>query len=1175
MLVFFHSLKSRLLFLIFIITLPGLFAIFFQAAAERQHTTEVSLDKANTAVEFISAEQVDLIDQTEHFLKQLSKDSILLTPESPACSNFLARVNRLTESYINLGAPNLNGQLQCNASPLSEPVNVADRHYIKQAIQNRDFSIGKFQFDRAAQTSSINFAYPIINPDNQQLVGLTVAVVSLDWWSERLKKASLPKKSITYILDSENKIIAVYPEDKKKLGLPISKISTLQPSGIDKQTQIMKDNQGHLKIFVNRALSTSNGDRLGTLIIGIAFDEELAAINSRYSQTALFFILFILVIVLFSIWSINRSILIPIQQLKKSTKQLQLGKHVDHQTLGGISELIELQTNFYAMAKVRLDTEEQFKFSQKKLQESENSLSRHIKNTPLGTLSWDINFICTEWNKAAEKIFGYSDSEAIGNNITELIVPLADKNKFISHYHLLLTHQGGAHFESNHITKHGHIIICNWYNTLMSDSRGLTNSIAALVQDITEERSNQETLDSFFKLPTNLHFIANFEGKLMRINEAWQPLFGYQNNELLGRDLLGFIHPDDVKATSAEIINLSKGQDTLYFENRCLTKAGNYLLISWSATASQDQKTIFAVGRDITESKRVESELKLAAGVFTHAKEAIIITDAKNNIIDVNNTFIQLSGYSKKEAIGQKTSLFKSGRQSAKFYNEMWQAIEHKGHWTGEVWNKRKNGEVYPQLVTISAIRNSEQKVQNYIALYTDITEIKAHQKQLQHIAHYDPLTGLPNRTLLADRLIQAMPQCKRNKQSLAVAFLDLDGFKTINDKYGHTVGDNLLIEMSRRIESVLREGDTLSRFGGDEFIAILVGLEKPQFCEAILDNLLQAVSAPIAINNTTLNLSASIGVTIYPHDGVDAEQLLRHADQAMYTAKQEGKNRYHLFNMAESMALKHHHNRLSRIREALKNDEFILYYQPKVNMKTGELIGVEALIRWQHPKKGLLSPIEFLPMIEGHELSINIGEWVIDTALEQINAWQQIGLNLTISVNIDALQLQQDCFVQRLSQLLAAHPEVPANALALEVLETSELADIEEVSKIMHDCIKLGVSFALDDFGTGYCSLTYLKQLPVNLIKIDQSFIRDMLDDADDLSIVIGVIGLAKAFQRDVIAEGVETLEHGNLLLQLGCELAQGYGIAKPMPAKQLPNWAEQWATDKPWAKLQNNCVN
>lgn len=1052
--VFFHSLKSRLFFLICIITLPGLFAIFFQAATEREHATDALQDRANTAIEFITSEQVELIDRTKRFLKQLSKDSILLTPDSPACSKFLDRVNRLAESYINLGAPNINGQLLCNAYPLYKPINVADRQYIKEAIQSRDFSIGKFQFDRAAQTSSINFAYPIINPDTDQLVGLTVAVVSLDWWSGRLKHAMLPKNAEAYIIDSEDNIIAVYPEDKKKLGLPITEILPLQPSAADKQTQLMKDNQGQLKIFVNRPLSTSNGDSLGTLIIGIPFDEALTAINSRYNQTALFFILFILMIVVFSIWSINRSILIPIQQLKRSTKQLQSGKHIDDQTLDGITELIELQTNFYAMAKIRLNAEEQLEFSQKKLQESEKRLSWHIKNTPLGTISWDINFICTEWNKAAENIFGYSETEVIGNNITELIVPLADQSKFISHYNLLLSHQGGEHFESTHKTKNGHIIICNWYNTLMPDSRGLSRSIGALVQDITE-------------------------------------------------------------------------------------------------------------------SKRVENELKLAAGVFTHAKEAIIITDAKSNIIDVNNTFVQLSGYSRKEVVGQKTSLFKSGRQSAKFYKDMWQAIIHKGHWTGEVWNKRKNGEVYPQLVTISSIRDAEQKVQNYIALYTDITEIKAHQKQLQHIAHYDQLTGLPNRTLLADRLTQAMPQCKRNKQSLAVAFLDLDGFKPINDKYGHVVGDKVLIEMSRRIQSVLREGDTLSRFGGDEFVAILVGIEKPQLCEAILDNLLQTVSAPIAINNIVLNLSASVGVTIYPHDGVDAEQLLRHADQAMYTAKQEGKNRYHLFNMAESIALKHHHDHLSRIRSALKNDEFILYYQPKVNMKTGALIGVEALIRWQHPQKGLLSPIEFLPMIEGHELSINIGEWVIDNALKQIGAWQKVGLNLTISVNIDALHLQQDCFVQRLSELLAAHPEVSANALALEVLETSELSDIEEVSKIMHDCIKLGVSFALDDFGTGYCSLTYLKQLPVNLIKIDQSFIRDMLDDADDLSIVIGVIGLAQAFHRNVIAEGVETLEHGNLLLQLGCELAQGYGIAKPMPAELFPDWAKQWASEKPWENL------
>jgi EAL domain-containing protein (putative c-di-GMP-specific phosphodiesterase class I) len=316
------------------------------------------------------------------------------------------------------------------------------------------------------------------------------------------------------------------------------------------------------------------------------------------------------------------------------------------------------------------------------------------------------------------------------------------------------------------------------------------------------------------------------------------------------------------------------------------------------------------------------------------------------------------------------------------------------------------------------------------------------------------------------------------------------------------------------------------------------------------------------------LNVSASIGFTLYPQDCVDADQLMRHADHAMYVAKQSGKNRYHLFDTVQDDAVKVQRESLEAIRSALDNHQFVLYYQPKVNMKTGTVTGVEALIRWQHPERGLLSPIEFLPTIENNPMSIEVGEWVIDTALTQISQWQKMGLNLPIStsVNIAAVQLQQPDFTEKLAFLLASHPDVKPHYLELEVLETSALDDVQYVSEIMHGCIALGVQFSLDDFGTGYSSLTYLRRLPAKLIKIDQSFVRDMLDDADDLAIVEGVVALAKSFKRDVIAEGVETIEHGAALLQLGCELAQGYGIARPMPASDVPAWVRDWKPDISW---------
>jgi diguanylate cyclase (GGDEF)-like protein/PAS domain S-box-containing protein len=574
--------------------------------------------------------------------------------------------------------------------------------------------------------------------------------------------------------------------------------------------------------------------------------------------------------------------------------------------------------------------------------------------------------------------------------------------------------------------------------------------------------------------------------------------------------------------------------------------------------------------QDITERRKEEEKVRLAASVFGHAREGIIITDAQDTIVEVNEAFIRITGYSREEAIGQTTRILSSGRQDKAFYEAMWSALAVQGHWAGEIWNRRKNGDLYAALLTISAVRDAQGNTQQYVALFSDITGIKEHQKQLEHIAHFDALTNLPNRLLLADRLKQAMAQAQRRGQQLAVAYLDLDGFKNVNDRYGHDVGDQLLVHLATSMKDTLREGDTLARLGGDEFVAVLIDLENETSCLPLLNRLLEAAAAPVELGGVVLQGSASIGVTFYPqaHD-MEADQLLRQADQTMYQAKLAGKNRCHVFDADLDSSLRVRNESLERIRLALAKGEFVLHYQPKVNMRKGLVIGAEALIRWQHPERGLLTPATFLPVIEDHPLAVEVGEWVIDTALNQIEAWNGDGLDLTVSVNIGARQLQQSDFVQRLQAILARHPHVNPALLELEVLETSALADMEQVSQVIEKCDQMGIKFALDDFGTGYSSLTYLKRLRVALLKIDQSFVRDMLDDPDDLAILEGVIGLAAAFKRDVIAEGVETVAHGTALLHLGCELAQGYGIARPMPADQLPAWAASWQPDEVWSNL------
>ncbi len=699
----------------------------------------------------------------------------------------------------------------------------------------------------------------------------------------------------------------------------------------------------------------------------------------------------------------------------------------------------------------------------------------------------------------------------------------------------------------------------------------LRHQLEGLVDARTVElQESFNALHSILETTQDGFWRTDAQGKLLDVNPAYSSLSGYSRDELLTMQMSDF----EVEENSCGIANhitqiIEQGHDL--FETRHRRRDRSIWHVEVSVTyrrAHEGQFFVFL--RDISARKQAEHELQLAASVFTCAREGIMISSAGGTIIDVNDAFCLITGYSRQDAMGCNPRILKSGRHDKAYYAAMWNELIEKGHWYGEIWNRRKNGEVYAEMQTISAVRDAHGKIRQYVSLFSDITALKEHENELEHIAHYDALTGLPNRVLLADRLRQGMTQALRRGQRLAVAYLDLDGFKSVNDHHGHEAGDQLLMTLAGSMKQALREGDTLARLGGDEFVAILLDLADIEASLPLLTRLLEAASHAVQVGKLTLQVSASIGVAFYPQgEDCDADQLLRQSDQAMYQAKLAGKNRYHVFDAAQDSSIRSHHESLDAIRRALNNGEFILYYQPKVNMRTGQVIGAEALIRWQHPEKGLLPPAAFLPVIEDHPLAVEIGEWVIHTALTQVERWRADGLCIPVSVNIGARQLQQSDFVGRLNGILQAHPCVVSSSLELEVLETSALQDLAHVSKVIADCQQIGVLFALDDFGTGYSSLTYLKRLPVAVIKIDQSFVRDMLDDPDDLTILEGVISLARAFRREVIAEGVETLAHGELLLQLGCDLAQGYGIARPMPAGELPGWSTDWRTEPDWLNL------
>ena len=717
-----------------------------------------------------------------------------------------------------------------------------------------------------------------------------------------------------------------------------------------------------------------------------------------------------------------------------------------------------------------------------------------------------------------------------------------------------------------------------WFELSVSrkvDSVTMVPSFIVLSRDITERKNVEQAI-----LQSEAHFRQMFE-RNTSVMLLLEPSTAQIVDANLAASLFYGYTLEQLKTMPITQLNSLPVKDVTDRLEHSMRKGGNHLIISHLLASGEERfvevrsspmrvdgsDLLLTIIHDVTEHQQSQAKLQLAASVFELSREGIMITEDDGTIIDVNEAFTRITGYPKQEVIGQNPRILKSGLQGTEHYGAMWRDLKAKGHWYGEVWNRRKNGEIYAEMQTITSVHDPDGGPVRYVSLFSDITSLKEHEKQLEHIAHFDALTGLPNRVLLADRMHQAMSQAARREQQVAVAFLDLDGFKEVNDLYGHEAGDQLLIALASRMKDTLREGDTLSRIGGDEFVAVLVDLDSFEDSLPMINRLLLAAAEPVLSGGVSLQVSASLGVTFYPQEeDIDADQLQRQADQAMYLAKQGGKNRYHVFDAIQDRSMRGHHESLERIRRALKDDEFRLFYQPKVNMCTGEVVGAEALIRWQHPQNGLLAPAAFLPVIEDHVLAVSIGEWVIETALTQMDIWHEQGLDIPVSVNVGARQLQQKDFVARLRYMLTQHPQVQPGCLQLEVLETSALEDIAQVSQIIEACAQMGVLFALDDFGTGYSSLTYLKRLSVAELKIDQSFVRDMLDDPEDLAILEGVIGLAKAFRREVIAEGVETIEHGEMLLQLGCEMAQGYGIARPMPADQMPEWAATWQSPLSW---------
>jgi diguanylate cyclase (GGDEF)-like protein/PAS domain S-box-containing protein len=800
------------------------------------------------------------------------------------------------------------------------------------------------------------------------------------------------------------------------------------------------------------------------------------------------------------------------------------------------------------------------------LRRSEANLNRAQAVAQIGSWILDIPSSRLEWSAEAYCMFGIPPQQAVAQADFAAVVHPDDRDAVFEAWGE--TVKNNTPFDIEHrIVVDGQI---RWVRECAEVERDAADRPLAgvgTVQDITERKATEQALNASHRLFSTLAEISpvgiyrtDLQGNGLYNNRRCQEIAGLSMEQGLGTGWFQAVHPDDREKVGQAWSAAMRAGKNFKFEYRLLRQDGTTRWVLGETAAERDAagSVVGYVGTltDITERKLAENALRASEARWRLMLEndLVGIVTSKDRIIQwANPAYEKLLGYEKGEMNGVSSRvIFSSDEAYQNLAKEAYPVINAGGIFRTELVYRRRDG----RHITVDVSGGLLPETGEALWACVDISERKKIESDLSFIAHYDMLTGIPNRALLSDRMKQAIAQTVRDKNMMAVCYLDLDGFKPINDTFGHEAGDAVLVEIARRIGNTVRGGDTVARMGGDEFAVVLLGLERGEECVATLERLLAAIAWPIAVKDSACAVSASIGVSIYPLDDEDPDTLLRHADQAMYVAKQAGRNRFHIYDPALDRVIHDQHESLKGIRHALEHGQFEMYYQPKVNLKTRELVGAEALIRWRHPERGLLAPGEFLHYTENTDLDIAIGVWVTKTVLAQMQQWQNAGLDIEVSINISGFHLESAGFVETLAQQLARYPDLPRGRLQIEVLETVALDDIATVRDIIESCREIGVGFALDDFGTGYSSLSYLSRLPIDALKIDQSFVRDMLEDRGDMAIVQGIIALARAFDRQTVAEGIETEDHYRILLDMGCELGQGYGIARPMPASQMENW-------------------
>ncbi len=842
-----------------------------------------------------------------------------------------------------------------------------------------------------------------------------------------------------------------------------------------------------------------------------------------------------------------------------------------------------LQNTFLLEEQVRQRTDE--------LKKSVETIEAFMANASVGILFVNGGTV-TRYNARFGQLFGFKENEAIGQRASMLFGSKSDYDRVNSLATPLFSAGQPFNAEGYMRRQDGTRL---WINLIgyACSAESTERSTIWLLEDRTAFKQADEALrrsheeleariaDRTAELSQQLHFqkqlieaipgpifYKDAEGRYLGCNSAFETFIGVSAEQLIGKV------PQDIapgllaaQYREADLKLLGRGGVQI-FESQLRNASGELRDVMFhKACFTQPDGTIgglVGVILDISERKSMENGLRQAAKVFESSAEGVIISDPDGAIVACNRAFTEITGYSESEVIGRNPRFLQSGRHSKGFFQEMWGTIARDGHWQGEIWNRRKNGEIFPCWDSISIVRNKAGEISNYVATFSDISQQKKNEERIHLLAFTDPLTNLPNRRLLLDRLQHALATSKRNQWLAALFFIDLDDFKYLNDTRGHDIGDHLLQLVAERLADCVQDGDTVARLGGDEFVVMLEGLsddpiEASGEAEAVGRKILEKLNEPYVLDGLVQRSTPSIGVTLFGDQQSSVDELLKQADLAMYQAKSSGRNALRFFDPEMQSALALRVAMEADLRQGLRENQYLLHYQAQVD-RSGHVLGAEALLRWQHPVRGMIPPGEFIPLAEENGQILPIGSWVLDTACAQLSAWAKRpdSAHLTLAINVSALQFYQPGFVEQVISAIEYH-HIAADKLKLEITESLLLEDVEQMISKMEALKARGVGFSLDDFGTGYSSLSYLKRLPLDQLKIDQSFVRDVMVDPNNASIAKTIVALAHSLGLDVIAEGVETEEQLLFLARNNCRIYQGYLFSRPLPLEQFEQFRQQ----------------